>query len=231
MKLIKNLGVELKGKWLINYAIYECPFCLKEFKANVDDIKRGRKKHCGCTHILPELEPVINGFTVLEDLRTINARRMAIFKCPLCDDGKFKAIVSDIRSSKDNRKRKHCGCYVKPKKEKIIKEKPIIIPKERQPKITDHPLYSTWMGMRKRCYNPKHDSYKNYGGRGIVLCDRWFKSFIDFANDMGPKPDKSYTIDRINNDGMYEPGNCKWSSPAEQALNKRPKLLKINGSS
>lgn len=81
------------------------------------------------------------------------------------------------------------------------------------------PSYSSWVGMRSRCLNPKAVAYANYGGRGIRICDRW-NSFQAFYDDMGPRPD-GHWLERINNDGNYEPSNCKWATVAEQSLNKR----------
>ena len=83
--------------------------------------------------------------------------------------------------------------------------------------------YRSWYGMKSRCYNPNNKRYKNYGGRGIEVCDRWKDSFENFYNDMGSKPSSKHSIDRIDNDRNYEPGNCKWSTATEQNRNQRNK--------
>ncbi len=94
----------------------------------------------------------------------------------------------------------------------------------------EHPEYSCWNNMKHRCLKPHARDYRNYGGRGITICQRWLDSFIWFLVDMGPKPGPGYSIDRIDNDGNYEPGNCKWSTNREQQRNTRAnRLITING--
>lgn len=83
-------------------------------------------------------------------------------------------------------------------------------------------LYKAWNSMNQRCHNPNVDEYKYYGARGISVCDRWRFSFTAFLADMGERP-KGLSIDRINNDGNYEPGNCRWATIHQQAMNKRPR--------
>jgi hypothetical protein len=78
--------------------------------------------------------------------------------------------------------------------------------------------------MMDRCYNPHHKYYKNYGGRGIKVCKRWHK-FENFAADMGEKPGKDWSLDRINNDGDYEPCNCRWATRLMQGRNTRRNKL------
>jgi hypothetical protein len=80
------------------------------------------------------------------------------------------------------------------------------------------------MNMRRRCNYPTHGSYKDYGGRGIKVCERWNNSFENFYADMGDRPPGSQ-IDRIDNDGNYEPGNCQWSTRKEQNNNRRSNAL------
>lgn len=80
--------------------------------------------------------------------------------------------------------------------------------------------YHTWVGMKDRCYNPNNRKYDRYGGRGITVCDWWLDDFENFLTDMGFRPGPGYSIDRKNNDGNYEPGNCRWATPIEQARNR-----------
>lgn len=83
--------------------------------------------------------------------------------------------------------------------------------------------YRIWAGMRKRCYSKKCKSYIDYGGRGIVVCERWSK-FENFYEDMGQRPSPDHSLDRIDVDGNYEPSNCRWATAGEQARNRRKRI-------
>ena len=98
---------------------------------------------------------------------------------------------------------------------------------------TKHPLYGTWRQMLSRCENPHNSKYQRYGGRGIKVCDEWhqFSNFVKWSDSIGGRPEK-YTLDRINNDGNYEPSNCRWATRFQQATNKSSNVvLEYNGES
>lgn len=87
--------------------------------------------------------------------------------------------------------------------------------------MTEFLEYKTWENMIQRCTNPKASKYHLYGGRGITVCERWRK-FENFFADMGRRPTAEHSIDRFpNNNGNYEPGNCRWATPKQQAENTR----------
>lgn len=86
--------------------------------------------------------------------------------------------------------------------------------------VKEHPLYRHWASMLSRCTNRNNAGYVNYGGRGIEVCSRWVH-FENFANDMWPKPEGAYSLERVDNHKGYSPDNCKWATNTEQAFNRR----------
>lgn len=85
--------------------------------------------------------------------------------------------------------------------------------------------YRTWRNVKSRCRRPGDSRYHRYGGRGIQMCDRWADSYVNFLSDMGRAPSKNHSIERIDNDGDYEPSNCKWATNEEQNKNKKSTIV------
>jgi hypothetical protein len=85
--------------------------------------------------------------------------------------------------------------------------------------------YNSWIGMKMRCFNPKNDRYDSYGGRGVTVAPEWIEDFEAFFVHMGPKPSPSHSLDRIDPNGNYEPGNVRWADRSTQNRNRRPFMM------
>jgi hypothetical protein len=144
-----------------------------------------------------------DGTVVIPDLGVRSPRKALL----VCDCGQqYSAAIGNLNSGNT----KSCGC-------------------RKTGGLRAHPLRGTWFAMKYRCENPRHEAYERYGGRGIRVCEEW-QDFTVFASDIdrliGPRPDR-HTLDRIDNDGDYKPGNVRWADYSTQARN-RPQLRKLS---
>ena len=150
------------------------------------------------------------GRLVAKEVHSRDKHGRAKWVC-ICDCGKSKIVSSDnLRRGNQS----SCGCL---RDEKIAQL-------NRSHGMSRTPTYIVWAGMIQRCENPSYTGYSYWGGRGIKVCERW-KTFENFLADMGEKP-KGKSIDRFpDNNGNYEPGNCRWASSTDQNRNRRSTVI------
>lgn len=130
-----------------------------------------------------------------------------------CDCGTFcSATTNHLRMGK----KKSCGC--------ITRENAASGDHQRTHGMTKTKIYQKWLGIKKRCNNPNEQNFRNYGARGIKICKEWkndFSAFRDYVSALPHYGEEGYSLDRINNDGNYEPGNLRWATKHEQNTNRR----------
>lgn len=164
------------------------------------------------SHNLKNLKGKVFGRLTVIELSKKSKPGKIYWEC-LCQCGNIKSISSNSLLSGNT---KSCGCL----------RKEIVSSSKSTHKKSYYPEYNCYHHMLKRCYNKNNNVYQYYGARGIKVCDRWLESFENFYEDMGDRPSSNHSLDRINNDGNYEPSNCKWSTQSEQVINSRRILSK-----
>lgn len=190
-----------------NRVLCRCSGCGEERYKDTGHLKRGEAQSCKCARpIVITTGQVFGRLTALEDTRTANVK--IVFRCECGNEKRIRAqevVRGDTRS---------CRCL----------NAELTAARGTIHGLRKDPIYGIWRNMIRRCYVPKCNSYPNYGGRGIVVCDRWRGApvgFMNFVADMGPRPSPAHTVERVNNDGPYAPWNCEWRKGADQAANRR----------
>ena len=207
LTVLKNIGITNgRTTWLCR-----CD-CGKEVEVIGRSLTNGNTKSCGCyrKEVVSKLRSNdLNGRTFgrLKIICKSGSTARGILWVCRCDCGERREILS---ASLTNGNTKSCGCARNESN----------VARSKTHGLTCSPEYVVWSALKSRCLNPNNLDYPSYGGRGITICEQWL-SFEAFYIDMGPRPDKGYSVERCDNNGNYDPSNCHWVTVKEQSRNKR----------
>lgn len=154
---------------------------------------------------------IFSRWTILEDIGVINKDRF--WKCRCVCGTERRVRHSNLVSGESE----GCGC-IRARGNRL---------RHGYARKARSAEYKAWLGAKSRCMNVNNKAYHNYGGRGIQICERWREpqGFENFLADVGHRPSLEYSLDRIDNNGNYEPNNCRWATRSEQIKNQRPRLV------
>ena len=217
------------GRWFVSsysktvnnrkYWLCRCD-CGETRDVSGKSLRNGSSKSCGCSRLLRRSHNFVDISGLKFGRLTVIAyigrddRNHATWSAKCECGNSINVTGTHLRSGNT----KSCGCN---RIEMAIKA-------TKTHGMSNSPTYATWKSIKRRCLNKNTADYKNYGGRGIKVCDRWLNSFKDFLSDMGEKPER-LSIERINGNGNYELSNCKWATRTEQNNNTRASVFIEHG--